>query len=185
MFKEKRYEGKSKSKSKIVCVHGYILNMHKYMHIEGCLGGACCKKLSANAGDIRRGFDPWVRKNPWRTAWQPPPVFIPGESHGQESLAGYSPQGQKESDTTEATWRTCTHTHKEIKRKLVDMFSVFKCQNCGSFFNILACFCLFSSVQFSCSFVSESLRPHGLQHARLPCPSPIPRAYSNSCPLSW
>ena len=39
-------------------------------------------------------------------------------------------------------------------------------------------------VQFSCSFVSDSLRPHGLQHARLPCPSPTPGAYSNSCPLS-
>ena len=33
--------------------------------------------------------------------------------------------------------------------------------------------------------MSDSLRPHGLQHARLPCPSPIPRVYSNSCPLSW
>ena len=41
------------------------------------------------------------------------------------------------------------------------------------------------SVQFSCSVVSDSLRPHGLQHARLPCPSPTPRACSNSCPLSW
>ena len=40
------------------------------------------------------------------------------------------------------------------------------------------------SVQFSCSVVSYSLRPHGLQHARLPCPSPTPRACSNSCPLS-
>ena len=40
-----------------------------------------------------------------------------------------------------------------------------------------------SSVQFSCSVVSNSLQPHGLQHARLPCPS-IPRIYSNSCPLS-
>ena len=38
--------------------------------------------------------------------------------------------------------------------------------------------------QFSCSVVSNSLRPHGWQHARLPCPSPTPRAYSNSCPLS-
>ena len=38
--------------------------------------------------------------------------------------------------------------------------------------------------QFSHSVVSDSLRPHGLQHARLPCPSPTPRAYSNSCPLS-
>ena len=41
-----------------------------------------------------------------------------------------------------------------------------------------------SSVQYSCSVVSDSLRPHELQHARPPCPSPIPRAYPNSCPLS-
>ena len=42
----------------------------------------------------------------------------------------------------------------------------------------------FSSVQFSCSVVSNSLRPHEPQHARPPCPSPTPRVYSNSCPLS-
>ena len=42
----------------------------------------------------------------------------------------------------------------------------------------------FSSVQFSHSVVSDSLRPHELQHARLPCPSPTPGLYSNSCPLS-
>ena len=40
-----------------------------------------------------------------------------------------------------------------------------------------------SSVQFSCSVMSDSLWPHGLQHASLPCPSPTP--YSNSCPSSW
>ena len=39
--------------------------------------------------------------------------------------------------------------------------------------------------QFSCSVMSNPLRPHGLQHARLPCPLPTPGAYSNSCPLSW
>ena len=39
-------------------------------------------------------------------------------------------------------------------------------------------------VQFSCSVGSDALRPHGLQHARLPCPSPTPGAYSNSCSLS-
>ena len=44
--------------------------------------------------------------------------------------------------------------------------------------------CTMDSVQFSCSVVSDSLRPHGLQHARPPCPSPAPRIYSNSCPLS-
>ena len=43
----------------------------------------------------------------------------------------------------------------------------------------------FSIVQFSHSVVSNSLWPHGLQHIRLPCPSPTPRVYSNSCPLSW
>jgi len=43
----------------------------------------------------------------------------------------------------------------------------------------------FSSVQFSCSVMSDSLWPHGLQHARLPYPSPTPGVYSNSCPLSW
>ena len=42
----------------------------------------------------------------------------------------------------------------------------------------------FRSVQFSCSVVSDSLWPHGLQHTRPPCPSPTPRACSNSCPLS-
>ena len=39
----------------------------------------------------RPGFDPWVGKIPWRRAWQPTPVFFPGESHGQRSLAGYGP----------------------------------------------------------------------------------------------
>ena len=43
---------------------------------------------------------------------------------------------------------------------------------------------IYYSVQFSCSVMSESLWPHGLQHARLPCPSPTPGACSNSCPLS-
>ena len=40
-------------------------------------------------------------------------------------------------------------------------------------------------VQFSHSVMSDSLRPHELQHTRPPCPSPIPRVYSNSCPSSW
>ena len=48
----------------------------------------------------RRGFDPRIGKIPWRRKWQPTPV-LPGESHGQRSLAGYSPRGDKESDITE------------------------------------------------------------------------------------
>ena len=48
----------------------------------------------------RPGFNPWVGKIPWRWKWQPTPVFLPGKSHGQRSLAGYSPWGRKESNTT-------------------------------------------------------------------------------------
>ena len=46
-------------------------------------------------------FNPWVGKMPWRREWLPTPVFLPGEYHGQRRLAGYSPQGRKESDITE------------------------------------------------------------------------------------
>ena len=49
--------------------------------------------------------DIWVRslgqEDPWRRKWQLAPIFLPGESHGQRSLAGYNPWGHKESDTTE------------------------------------------------------------------------------------
>ena len=47
----------------------------------------------------------------------------------------------------------------------------------------LKMFTLLLFIQFSCTVVSNSLQPHGLQHTWLPCPSPTPRAYSNSCPL--
>ena len=46
------------------------------------------------------GFDLWVGKITWRRKWQPTPVFLPGRSYEQRSLAGYSPWGHKESDTT-------------------------------------------------------------------------------------
>ena len=47
------------------------------------------KNLPANAGDLRIMFDPWIGRIPWRRTWQPAPVFLPGESHGQRSLVGY------------------------------------------------------------------------------------------------
>ena len=48
------------------------------------------KNPSANAEDMRHRFDPWVRKSLWRRAWQLTPIFLPGEFHGQGSLAGGS-----------------------------------------------------------------------------------------------
>ena len=63
-------------------------------------------------------FNPCVRKIPWRSAGHPTPVILPGESHGQRSLAGCSPQGRTESDTTKGndtqhvslgSLKPCTH----------------------------------------------------------------------------
>ena len=72
-------------------------------------------------------------KDPLKRKWQPTPVFLPGKSHGQRSLAGYSPWGRKESDTT-LCLNTDTHTNKSIKiifrlkevRKLAQSPSVLK-----------------------------------------------------------
>ena len=60
------------------------------------------KHLPASAGDIRdMGLITWVGKIPQRRKWQPTPVLLSGESHGQRSLVRYSPWSRKETDMTE------------------------------------------------------------------------------------
>ena len=59
---------------------------------------------------IRLRSDPWVRKIPWRRAWQPPPVFLPGESRGQRSLAGYGPWGRR----VRQDWSGLARTHTRM-----------------------------------------------------------------------
>ena len=65
-------------------------------------GSLVVKTLSSHRRGCR--FNPWVGKITWRRAWHPTPAFLPGEFHGQRSLAGYSSWGHKELDTTE--WPT-------------------------------------------------------------------------------
>ena len=66
--------------------------------------GASDKEPSCQCRRYKRpGFGPWVGKIPWRRKWQPTPVFLPGEIHGQRGLVGYTPWGHKELGTTEAT----------------------------------------------------------------------------------
>ena len=77
--------------------------MYIVIGLPGWLSG---KESACQAG---LEFNPWVGKIPWRQAWQPTPVFLPGESHGQRRLVGYSPQGHKELDTTE---QLSTHRKK-------------------------------------------------------------------------
>ena len=70
----------------------------------GFPGGTSGKELAYQCRRCKRlKFNPWVRKIPWRRAWQPTLVFLPGESHGQKSLEDYSPYGCKELDRTKAT----------------------------------------------------------------------------------
>ena len=58
--------------------------------------GSVGKELACQCRRHRsRGFDLWARKIPWRRKWQPTPVFLPGKSHGQKSLVGYSPWDRK------------------------------------------------------------------------------------------
>ena len=52
--------------------------------------GSLVSKESACSAEGPR-FNRWLRKIPWRRKWQPTPVFLPRKSHGQRSLAGYSP----------------------------------------------------------------------------------------------
>ena len=71
------------------------------------------KESICSIGDTGDVFNPWAGKIPWRRKWQPTPVFLPGESHGQRSLAGYSPWGRKELDTTEHI-NSLPHTAKGL-----------------------------------------------------------------------
>ena len=71
-----------------------------------------CRCLSSRESTCSPGApdDIWVRKIDWTRAWQPTPVFLPGECHGQRSLAGYSPWDGKDLDMTEATEHARTFT---------------------------------------------------------------------------
>ena len=63
--------------------------------------GSVVKNPPVKAGDIEdAGSDPWVGKTHGRRKWQPTPVLLPGESHGQRSLAGYGPGSHKEANTS-------------------------------------------------------------------------------------
>ena len=77
------------------------------------------KNSAAKAEDVR-GMGSIPGKIPWRRAWQPIPIFLPGESQGQRSLVGCSPWGHKESDMTEAT----EHTHTNALRCFLTALSV-------------------------------------------------------------
>ena len=95
--------------------------LFKWQPISISTGGAGGKELACQRRKHNRyGLSPWVGKIPGRRKWQPTPVFLLGESHGQRSLVGYSPWGRKELDTTEATEHA--HTFQYLLRDPVGVF---------------------------------------------------------------
>ena len=92
-----------KNRQKVKMVYSllkYISRLKMELLLFG-LSFSLVAQIVKNMQCSRPGFDPWVGKIPWRREWQPTPVLLPGESHGQWNLAGYSPQDRKELDTTE------------------------------------------------------------------------------------
>ena len=72
------------------------ISSHAYRPSVGIPGGRSCKEPTSQYKRLKRhSFEYWVGKIPRRRAWPPTPVFLPGESHGQRSLAGCSPRGQR------------------------------------------------------------------------------------------
>ena len=69
----------------------------------------------------RPGFDPWMRKIPWKKGWLPTLLFLPGEFHGQRRRAGYSPWGCKESDMTEQLTLSLTFIKQFHSRALLQV----------------------------------------------------------------
>ena len=102
------------------------------------------KEPTSQCWKQRQGFDPWVGKIPCSRKWQPTPICLPGEFHGQRGQAGCNPPGHKQLDTTQ-------HTHKHLKYYFT-VLSVFKDEN--TLFTVKFFFLLKyykSSVFYTCS----------------------------------
>ena len=129
-------------------------------------GGTSGKEPTGQMQEIQ---ETWVGKIPCRRKWQPTPVFLPGESHGQRSLVGYSPWGCKESDKTERLTHTHTHTHTHTQIPQVKEFILFsaygKIQDSG-FTEI---------IPFKCISALRGQHPAFLtSQSPIPIPSPLP-----------
>ena len=131
----------------------------------------------------RPRFNPWVWKIPWRRKWQPTPVFLPGKSHGQWSLGGYSPWGCKESDRTERLAHTHTHIHTHTHTHVHSIwgkgFFLGNMEHLPSFFSAKECRVnLCKSALFSgCSCLWQFDFPECQAHSAL---SPLPGLSCNS-----
>ena len=107
----------------------------KLTYVSSCLlpSGLSGEEFSCQGRRLkRRQFNPWVGKIPWSRKWQPTPVFLPQKFHGQRSLVGYSPWGNKESlshthlvyiVSKQNEWNKCIHAYIPLRWcSLLDSF---------------------------------------------------------------
>ena len=88
--------------SQAIAFNFKLIKLNKNKNLIGFPGGDSDKEPASQYRRHKKcGFNPWVGTIPWNGKWQPTPVLLPTESHGQKSLTGYSPWGQKELDRTE------------------------------------------------------------------------------------
>ena len=118
------------------------------------------------------GFDPWVWKISWRREWQPTPVFLPGEFHGQRSLAGYSPWGDKELNTAE--WLSLSLCNPKAHYLGIYAREIKLCQKKSSMQssfiivpNLKHSGCLVTSEQINKLWCIHTMDYNSLQHQRL------------------
>ena len=99
----------------------YMYGIYKYLYkVRASLIAQLVKYLPAMQ---ETRFNSWVKKIPWRRKWEPTPAFLPGESHGQRSLAGYSPRGLKELDMTEDISSSSKARDKGRRKIIEDLVS--------------------------------------------------------------
>ena len=119
---------KIRKKIPAIALLGNMLLLPPFYKRKGFTRGSDGKELACNAWDM--GSNPWVGKIPRRREWHPTPVFLPGESQGQRSLAGYSPWGLKELDTTEQltlslhkrkNWDVESSSYKVTRPSLIEL----------------------------------------------------------------
>ena len=166
----------------------YIHTHIQYICIWGFLGSSSGKESTCNVGDPN--LIAGSGRTPGGGHGNPLQYSCLENPQGQRSLVSYSPWGHEESGTTE---RLSTHTRIHIYTHIYIFFLRFF--SITGYYKILSYvpllysssllviyFIYNSSVQFSCSVVFNSLRPHEPQHGRPPCPSPTPGVYPNPCP---
>ena len=170
------------------------LSTAQHIHKCGFPGGSVKKNLPTN------GFSPWVGKIPWRRKRQPTAVFLPGESHGQRSLAGYSPWSHRVSDMTEHRGSVCyqtfftwishrylkplpmssvkfIHQHLPFSMNTITDYAFIQAQNLGS---ILSSFLMVTSKHQFLSILSPNYLPNLCTHFQA---SMIPTFTSHHLPM--